>query len=93
METESRTVRCGTHGEVGQAFVCSHLLSERSRPLGFFEPEYDPTDPDPQAWCGECEKAVNLAGDWTDEVAAQADIKLVCEFCFETMRGIHASAA
>ena len=93
MGTDSNIVNCGTHGQVGPAFVCSHLLYERSKPLGFFEPEYDPEDPEPQAWCGACEDAVNLVGDWTDELAAQADIRLVCEFCFESIRGIHAKPA
>lgn len=90
MDRDAGTVKCGTHGDVGQAFVCSHLMLERSRPLGFFEPEYDPEDPDPQAWCGECEIALNKAGDWTDEVAERADIRLVCEFCFEAIRNLHA---
>ena len=75
-----------------RAFVCSHLVFEKSKPLGFFEPEYDPADPEPQAWCGECNKALN-AGGWTEELEAQADIRLVCEFCFETIRGIHATTA
>jgi hypothetical protein len=90
MATDTRTVKCGTHGVVGQAFVCCHLAFEKERPLGFFEPEYDPNDPEPQAWCGDCEVALNEDGDWTDALAETADIRLVCEFCFETIRGIHA---
>jgi hypothetical protein len=93
MERDARTIKCGTHGSVGQAFVCSHLALEKEKSLGFFEPQFDPDDPEPQAWCGDCEKALNELGDWTDELTKEADIRLVCEFCFETIRGIHAVTA
>jgi hypothetical protein len=93
MERDTKTVKCGTHGEVGQAFVCSHLVFEKLKPLGFFEPECDPNDPEPQAWCGDCEAALNKVGNWTDELTERADVRLVCEFCFETIRGIHAKTA
>lgn len=93
MENNERMVNCGTHGQVSQAFVCSHLIFEKGQPLGFFEPAYDPDDPEPQAWCGGCEAMLNEIGEWTDEMAEKADIRLVCEFCFETIRGIHAKAA
>ena len=92
MEANRKIVSCGTHGEVGQAFVCSHLIAEKEKPLGFFEAEYDPDDPEPQAWCEACEFKVAEAGSWTDELVDQSDIRLICEFCFETIRGIHSLA-
>ena len=93
MERDARIVKCGTHGEVGQAFVCSHLVFEKEQPLGFYEPPYDPDDPEPQAWCGACQAVLSEVGEWTDELTDQADIRLVCEFCFEIIRGIHAKTA
>jgi hypothetical protein len=73
---------------VGPAFVCSHLL-QKQKPLGFHEAPFDPEDPEPQGWCDACEKAVQSAGDWTDDLAEWADIKLVCEFCFAGLRDFH----
>jgi hypothetical protein len=92
MEENRNVVKCGTHGEVGQAFVCCHLVAEREKPLGFIQAEYDPDDPEPQAWCGACDAAMSDAGGWTEELMEQSDIRLVCEFCFETIRGIHSLA-
>ena len=90
MEKIAKSVKCGTHGPSAPAFVCSHLAYEKGRPLGFFAPEYDPADPEQQAWCGDCEKAlVGNNGDWTDELVEQAGLMVVCEFCFDTMRQFH----
>ena len=86
-------IRCGTHGEVNRAFVCGHLFAERKTPLGFFEAEFDPDDPELEGWCQACEEMVLRDGDWTEETTAAADIRLVCEFCFETIRAFHRAAA
>lgn len=88
MGADRSIVQCGTHGNVGSAFVCSHLLTQ-GPPLGFHEADFDPEDPEPQAWCDTCEKAVQSAGDWTDDLVAWADIRLVCEFCFADLRAHH----
>ena len=88
-----KTVRCGTHGQAGLAFACSHLIHEKHQPLGFFYTEPDSENPEPQAWCRSCEAALAEVGDWTDELLARADIRVVCEFCFDTMRHVHAGAA
>ena len=93
MTDSGKTVRCGTHGQVGLAFACSHLIQERERPLGFFYAEPDRENPEPQAWCRSCEEGLVEAGDWTDELLEKADIRVVCEFCFEGMRSFHAAAA
>lgn len=93
MASGTRIVRCGTHGETRPAFVCAHLAFERVVPLGFFAPEFDPSDPDLQAWCGQCERDLCEIGDWTDEMANRANLTVVCEFCYESMRAFHGNAA
>ena len=92
MERNARTVQCGTHGEVAPAFVCSHLAFEKEHPLGFFAPAFDPDDPDLQAWCGSCEQSLCEIGEWTDELAEQAGLTVVCEFCFVSIRKFHGKA-
>lgn len=64
--------------------MCKHLLDGRG--LGFFhDPEYDPLNPYPDAWCSECEKARGELRMFTDEYA-RATFKLVCGGCYEEIR-------
>ena len=85
-----RKISCGTHGSVGAAFVCGHLVNKEAvAPLGFNEPELDPDDTEPQAWCDACEAVVERDGEWNEGNEAFADIKLVCEFCFARLRALH----
>lgn len=71
------------------AFVCQHLLDEKS--IGFNEAfETDPAieeDDDYQAWCDECEKVRLKAGEWTDSAMTFANIKVVCNQCYFEIKG------
>ena len=87
MDNNSRTVKCGTHGNVGIAFVCCHVASERDRRLGFYEVTPDEESPEPQGWCASCEERLIQAGHWTDEHAEV--LVVVCEFCFDTIKRHH----
>jgi hypothetical protein len=84
--SERRKVQCGTHGTVGSAYVCCHLVRGDCEPLGFNEPEYDPDDTEGQAWCDKCEEVLEAHGEWNQASEAFANIRLVCEFCFAAMR-------
>jgi hypothetical protein len=80
-------ITCGEHGKARATFVCRHLVSESSG-LGF-NYSYDETDPDatcPEAWCNECDRVWTEAGDFSAEVAAFVDIKLVCDRCYTRLR-------
>ena len=90
---DGRKVTCGTHGSVGAAFVCGHIVDSDAAPVGFNEPELEPDDPEPQAWCDACDELVERVGEWNDETEAFADIRLVCEFCFARFRELHDHAA
>ena len=91
--TDKRTVNCGTHGDVGPAFVCCHLIRDELAPAGFNEAELEPDDPEPMAWCNACETMIDETGGWTEQAEKFADIKLVCEFCFARLRVLHSHAA
>jgi len=85
MESDIK-VNCATHGETDAAFVCQHLASGER--LGF-NCVYRDEQPDamcPDAWCNECEAGLDTAGEWTEEMMARADIKLVCTSCYGTIR-------
>jgi len=88
-ESDSRIVKCGTHGSVGPAFVCCHLIRDELAPAGFNEQEPEPDDPEPVAWCDDCNIMIEEIGEWTEQVEAFANMKLVCEFCFANLRERH----
>jgi hypothetical protein len=85
MESEIK-INCATHGESVAALVCQHLLAGER--LGF-NWAYPPENPDawcPDAWCDKCEAGLEQAGEWTDEMANRANIKLVCMSCYSGIR-------
>lgn len=78
-------VNCEEHGARRGAFVCIHLMEARraSRLDGPWIVEGGvPDDPEPMAWCLDCDARLQAAGQWTDELLA--DQRFVCDRCFET---------
>jgi len=61
----------------------------RGEQQGFFwgtDPE-NPRNPCPDAWCAACDKALQAGGgDWNEESEAFAQIKLVCDACYDRIR-------
>ena len=79
---EASQVECPIHGYRESTFVCQHLVSGEG--IGVcvgFDPE-NPLALYPDAWCEACERRRAAAGEWTDEVSAAADIKLLCSRCY-----------
>lgn len=84
------TIKCSTHGEAYQAFVCGHLVTgmqQRHRLVFCCFP--DEGNPWPDAWCGDCQRLFEKNDGWTDETSAQAGVKLVCSSCYEAIRVFH----
>lgn len=84
-DTDNR-VSCDTHGKANGTFLCKHLLGSEN--LGF-NLGYDPDYPDelcPDAWCDKCEEILDAEGEWNEKSEAFADIKLLCEYCYEDIR-------
>src|SRR5699024_1647688 len=83
-------IRCGTHGEVQRTFVCCHLTQDELAPAGFNEFEPEPDDTDPLAWCDDCIRRYEAAGEEMDaELEAFVDLRVVCEFCYAKLRELH----
>jgi hypothetical protein len=86
---ERRTIICGTHGEVDYGLVCCHLFARSQQPDGtpltFYVGESEDTDSEGTdstcIWCSECDKVLQLEGDWNDASEAFANPSVVCEFC------------
>jgi hypothetical protein len=87
--SREKTVLCGTHGTVSRAFACQHLTPDATVPAGFVEPELDPDDPEPFAWCFACQQMYEHEDAWSPALAEFVNMKLVCEFCYDTIRKVH----
>ena len=79
------TVRCATHGERQQVFVCTHLAGDAVS-LGFNSDEPTEANPFPDAWCDNCELIRASHGSWNDEAQALAKISLLCSGCYQRTR-------
>ena len=78
----SEKIRCETHGECQQAFVCTHLLGE-SVGLGFNREEPTSENPFPDAWCDDCDLIYQAHEGWTDESQRLVHIALLCSGCYQ----------
>lgn len=88
-ESTYRHVRCGSHGEAHSTFVCGHIIDGTGS--GFWSGD-TPGDPWPDAWCDECERRLQAAGEWTDEAMEAANIGVVCHHCYEAHRARRAAS-
>ncbi len=78
-------IECEAHGPSAPAFVCGHLCDGEA--LGFhYEAERVDDEMCPDAWCDDCHAALEAAGEWTDDLEQQADIKVVCSLCYGEIR-------
>lgn len=86
MKETANQIDCEFHGKSNEAFVCRHLFEGKG--LGFNQ-SYDPENPDdicPDAWCDQCESVLEKEGKWNENSEEFADIRLVCEHCYEEIR-------
>ncbi len=86
----STLITCATHGRSKRTVVCTHTAQSLrdGQPHGFFFT--DEEGEEPQAWCSECEARYVAAGrEWTDEVLAYLDPKVLCLHCFRAVRALN----
>jgi hypothetical protein len=75
-------VICDQHGAGLATFVCQHLCENPAQEWVLDRPETK--DPWPDAWCGECQNAFELFGEWNDENSGKLGLKLFCHRCYES---------
>lgn len=78
-------IHCDTHGESEKAYVCTHLVGERTG-LGFNRTEPTQDNPFPDAWCDNCDLIRTAHGGWNEESEKLASISLLCSGCYERAR-------
>ena len=84
---KNSTMECERHGMHRPAFICKHLqFGER---IGFNQPggPFDPEWPFQNAWCDACDEVLLREGEWNDISEGFAQVMLICEGCFEEIRG------
>jgi hypothetical protein len=80
-----RTIRCGTHATRQVAVVCTHMLPDGDRVVGFVE------NCPLQAWCDACEQTFLREGSMTEAFLAFNDMKVVCDLCYARYRQQHSA--
>lgn len=80
------TTNCTIHGLNGVVFICKHLF--RSKKKGVFWSK-DEEDSSVSAWCLKCESVRAKNGEWSDEILARMDIKILCEKCFDQVKTLN----
>jgi len=81
---------CPTHGRNGIGLVCEHIAfaSLDGRRVGFFWGD-DTDTARPDAWCGECERALRaLDGASSAQWFQNARFKIFCAQCWDDAKAI-----
>lgn len=76
------SVECGAHGNRGATLVCQHLVSGKGLGVCLGHDPEDPLALYPDAWCPQCEESLAAAGEWTEELAKESGLQLLCSGCY-----------
>jgi len=80
----TRRIVCGSHGTGYETFVCEHLLSNPKQP--WISDEASEQNRWPDAWCADCEKLFQEQGEWNSQNEPKTSIRLICHYCYESLR-------
>ena len=83
-ESIAATISCGIHGNHAYALICSHLASAES--IEYFR-NVDEPDYHSQAWCKDCDAALQTDKGWNQRASDYADWRFFCHLCFEERLG------
>ena len=88
----SQIVKCATHGEQQETWVCQHILAglEGHIRVGFFWAINDPTNPRPDAYCSACNERVKATnGEWVGDALENLVPKRLCGECYDLAKKFH----
>ena len=86
----STELHCDAHGPSAGAYLCSHLLQQPVQTWHCNPPTAE--EPCPDAWCDACERLFLQEGEWNEKNEGQADIRLVCQRCYDDARAASVQA-
>jgi uncharacterized protein DUF6882 len=75
-----KDIVCKVHGPASVALACRHLVSGVA--CGFHTGMQEGGD-HPDAWCDRCDELLATGGEWTLEMARQADMTVTCAYCYD----------
>jgi hypothetical protein len=82
-------VVCRDHGLRTGAVICTHLLDALRAgtildgPWIVQTPE--PDEPEPAAWCLDCDRLLDAEGGWTERFGEFSDLRRICGECFSPL--------
>jgi hypothetical protein len=79
-------IHCDRHGPTAYCMICRHLREGSG--LGYSAIKPEPEEP-AQAWCEECDAALDRDRGWSDRATALADWRLYCAVCYEQALARH----
>ena len=85
-------VLCATHGEQPMTLVCQHVLEglRTKTRVGFFWTTYDPINPRPDAWCGDCNlRVAATGGEWVGDALANLRPQVLCGAWYDLAKVFH----
>jgi len=85
MDEDSELITCSTHGRRVPAYICKHLHENPSQE--WYSELQGKDNLHPDAWCTQCEATFQKLGGWSDDSGENAEITVVCESCYEYLRG------
>lgn len=89
-EPPRRTIICDEHGHSLPAFVCAHLLLALDDGIARGILWSRSEDGCIGAYCDACDAMLEAGGgEWTRELEAVADLKVICESCFERVLSLN----
>jgi hypothetical protein len=85
MANDRPSIQCETHGTAFQTFVCRHLVDKPKQ--NWFSAERTESNQWPDAWCADCNVLYKREGEWNDRNSEGLKVALVCNICYEHLRG------
>ena len=83
-------IDCSVHGRREITFACTHIahgLLDGTSPGFVVAPEGN--EPNPMAWCDECEvMVVQSGGNWGEEASDRAEWKMLRAGCYTEAKGL-----
>ena len=87
MNESKNGVECAEHGVREATYVCQHLASAVGSGSHCGHDDDEPDQLWPDAWCDACENVRESEGEWNDRSEAFAGIRLLCDGCYQRVRG------
>jgi hypothetical protein len=81
---ESKTIDCESHGTAFSTYICGHLAINPRQT--WYSRARTEDNQWPDSWCSICHEAYLKQGEWNDNNEVDLDIRLFCNFYYQSHR-------